>query len=223
MPTALLLDHGWLTDVRTAAAGAVVARAMTPSAVERIGIIGAGVQGRLQLELLAHVTPCREVMVYSRTPARAERYARDMAGVGFQVTVAPSADVLAAACNLIVTATTARAPLFRAASVRPGTHVSAFGADAPGKQELDVALFQRAGVVVADSRAQAADHGDLAHALAAGTVDLHAVRELGEVLADSSLGRTGNDQITLCDLTGIAVQDIVIAKHVLAALERPVD
>jgi ornithine cyclodeaminase len=218
MLLAILLDHGWLTDVRTAVAGAVGARALAPSDVHRIGIIGAGVQGRLQLELLARVTPCRYAMIYSRTAAHAEQYARDMSTKGFQVVVAATADALVRECNLIVTATTARAPLFDAGAVRAGTHVSAFGADAPGKQELDVALFTRADVVVADSRAQAADHGELAHALAAGAVDSAHVRELGDVLANAALGRTNDDQITVCDLTGVAVQDIVIAKHVLAQL-----
>ena len=215
---AMLLDGGWLTDVRTAAAGAVVARAMAPSVVHRIGIVGSGVQARLQLELLSLVTPCRDVMVYSRTAAHAERYARDMETKGFRVVVAPSADALAGECNLIVTATTARAPIFRGDAVRAGTHVSAFGADAPGKQELDVELFRRADVIIADSRAQTADHGELAHALAAGAVHISSVHELGEVLVDPTLGRTSVDQITICDLTGVAVQDIVIAKHVLSSL-----
>lgn len=218
MALAVLLDRGWLTDVRTAAAGAVVARALAPSVVQRIGIVGSGVQARLQLELLASVTPCRDVMVWSRTREHAERYAHDMAGKGFCVVVATSADELAGECNLIVTTTSARAPLFRADAVRPGAHVSAFGADAPGKQELDVELFRRADAVVVDSRAQTADHGDLAHALAAKTVERSAVRELGDVLARRAPGRTDDQQITVCDLTGVAVQDIVIAKHVLGHL-----
>ncbi|HEX5438646.1 MAG TPA: hypothetical protein VFW98_15950 [Gemmatimonadaceae bacterium] len=218
---AVLLDGGWLTDVRTAAAGAVVARALAPRTVERIGVIGTGVQARLQLEFLSYATPCREVMVYGRTPAHTERFVQDMAARGFHMTSAASPDALAAACNLIVTATTAKAPLFRADEVRAGTHVSAFGADAPGKQELDVELFRRADCVVADSRSQTTHHGELAHALAAGTVSSAAVRELGEVLADPSLGRTSDAQITLADLTGVAVQDIVVAKHVLAGIAAP--
>jgi ornithine cyclodeaminase len=215
---AVLLDRGTLTDFRTAVAGAVVARALAPREIRRIGIIGAGVQGRVQLRCLAPVTTCREAMVFSRTPARAVEYARELGAAGFRVAVAPSADALAAECNLIVTATTARGALFAARSVRAGAHVSAFGADAPGKQELDPELFRRADVVVADSRAQAADHGDLAHAIASGAVEIGDVRELGEVLAAPALGRASDDQITVCDLTGVAVQDIAIAKHVLARL-----
>lgn len=218
MLLAILLDHGWLTDVRTAVAGAVGARALAPSDVHRIGIIGAGVQGRLQLELLARVTPCRDAMIYSRTAAHAEQYARDMSTKGFQVVVAATADALVRECNLIVTATTARAPLFSADVVRAGTHISAFGADSPGKQELDPELMGRAEVVIVDSLSQTSQHGELAHALAAGTITAERVHELGDVIRDPSLGRTGDDQITICDMTGVAVQDIVVAKHVLAQL-----
>lgn len=218
MALAVLLDHAYLTDLRTAAAGAVVARALGPRSVKCIGVIGSGVQGRLQLELLREVTDCRTAMVFSRDARRSERYASDLAERGFGITVARDADSLVAACDLVVTATTARAPLFHAGSVRPGTHISAFGADAPGKQELDPALMARADVVVVDSLTQTSHHGELSHALAAGTITADRVRELGDVLRDPSLGRTSEDQITVCDCTGVAVQDIVVAKHVLAQL-----
>lgn len=218
MVKAILLDHGYLTDLRTAAAGAVVARALAPRAVRRIGIIGTGVQGHLQLDLLRGVTDCRSAMVYGRDERRAARYVRDMAELGFDVTIAADADSLAAECDLIVTTTTARAPLFRAESVKAGTHVSAFGADSPGKQELDPALMGRADVVVVDSLSQASHHGDLVHALQAGLVTAGSVRELGDVIRDPSLGRTADDQVTVCDLTGVAVQDIVVARHVLTQI-----
>lgn len=218
MARAILLDHSYLTDLRTAAAGAVAARALAPRTVKRIGVIGTGVQGHLQLELLGRVVECRSAMVFGRDAHRAERYVHDLAKHGFEVTIAPDPDSLAAACELIVTATTARAPLFSADAVRPGTHISAFGADSPGKQELDPVLLGRADLVVVDSRSQTSHHGELAHAIEAGVLSADRVRELGDVLREPSLGRSGDDQITVCDMTGVAVQDIVIAKHVLAQL-----
>jgi ornithine cyclodeaminase len=211
---AVLLDEGRLTDIRTAAAGAVAARALAPRTIERIGIIGAGVQARLQVQLLASVTPCRTVVAWSRTRAHVERLSADLARDGFRVEMASDADEVAAACSLLVTTTASRAPLFRADAVRPGTHITAVGADAPGKQELDPRLFSRAALVVVDSRAQCSDHGELAHALAAGTVSLDRVVELGDVLARHGVPRAA-EAITVCDLTGVAVQDIVIATHVL--------
>jgi ornithine cyclodeaminase len=212
---AILLDHARLTDLRTAAAGAVAARALARRAVRRVGVFGGGVQARLQLRMLAQVTACREVLVWNRTRERADALAAEAAQLGFDASVAPDAATVAANADLLVTTTAARAPLFPADVVRPGTHVTAVGADAPGKQELDPALLGRADLVVVDSRAQCADHGELAHALAAGVVHGGAVRELGEVLADRSFVRA-DDAITVCDLTGVAVQDIVVARHVLA-------
>ena len=215
---AVLLDRARLTDIRTAAAGAVAARALGPRSLSCIGILGSGVQARLQALMLRQVTTCRMVALYGRSRARAAACAAELAAIGFRVELCATADVVAQRSELIVTTTTSREPLFHASSVRPGTHITAVGADAPGKQELDPALFARADVVVADSIAQCADHGDLAPALAAKTITLDRVRELGAVLADPALGRTSEAEITIADLTGVAVQDIVIAEHVLRRL-----
>jgi ornithine cyclodeaminase len=217
---AVLLDRSRLTDLRTAAAGAVVARALAPRTVARIGVLGTGVQARLQPRLLAHVTSCRAISLYGRNAARAEACAEDLTAMGFRVEQCASAEEVAAGADLLVTTTASRVPLFPAGAVRPGTHITAVGADAPGKQELDPALFARAAVVVADSIAQCADHGDLAPALAAGTIAIDRVRELGAVIDDPALGRTSAEQITVADLTGVAVQDIVIARHVLQRIEE---
>lgn len=216
---AVLLDRSRLTDIRTAAAGAVAARALAPRTISRIGVIGTGVQARLQPRLLRHVTPCREIALYGRSRERAAACAADLTSAGFRVERCTSADDVVQCSDLIVTTTASREPLFHASSVHPGTHITAVGADAPGKVELDPALFARAAVVVADSIAQCVDHGDLAPALAAHTISLDRVRELGAVLADPAAGRTREDEITIADLTGVAVQDIVIAEHVLRRLE----
>jgi ornithine cyclodeaminase len=212
---AVLLDRSRLTDLRTAVAGAVAARALAPKIISRIGIIGTGVQARLQPLMLEHVCDCREIALYGRSQERAAACAAHLEVAGFRVTICESADVVAESSQVIVTTTASRSAQFRAAAVKPGTHITAVGADAPGKQELDPALFARAEVVVADSIAQCADHGDLAPALAAGEITLHRVQELGAVLANPTLGRTSEQQISIADLTGVAVQDIVIATHVM--------
>ena len=216
--TAVLLDRSRLTDLRTAAAGAVAARALAPKVISRIGIIGTGVQARLQPLMLMHVTACRDLALYGRSAERMAACAGDLETMGFRVTVMKSAENVAASSELIVTTTASRSAHFRASAVRPGTHITGVGADAPGKQELDAALFARAEVVVADSIEQCADHGDLAPALASGAITLDRVRELGAVLAKPALGRASEDQISIADLTGVAVQDIVIASHVLRRL-----
>ena len=213
-PVATLLDEACLTDLRTAAAGAVAAKHLAPKSVKAIGIIGGGTQARMQLDLLRHVTPCRRAMVWAR---KAEQ-AKALQVEGFEIEVAPSVAELARRCNLIITTTPARAALLHAADVQPGTHITAVGADAPGKQELDPALFQKAQVRAVDSRSQCFDHGDAFHALRAGVVDEKQFVELGEVVANPALGRTREDQITICDLTGLAMQDIEIAKLACARL-----
>lgn len=216
---AVLLDRSRLTDIRTAAAGAVAARALAPRTVSCIGVIGTGVQARLQPRLLKHVRTCRNIALFGRSRERAAACAADLAAMGFTVELCASADEVAQRSELIVTTTASRETLFHASSVRPGAHVTAVGADAPGKQELDPALFARADVVVADSISQCVDHGDLAPAVASKSIALDRVRELGAVLANPALGRTSEEQITIADLTGVAVQDIVIAEHVLRRLD----
>jgi ornithine cyclodeaminase len=216
---AALLDQGWLTDVRTAAAGAIAARYLAPQPVTRIGIIGTGVQARLQLRWLLEVTPCREVTVWGRTPERADEYAAEIKRAGYAVEVAGDAREVPRACNLIVTTTASAAPVLFAADVRPGTHISAVGADSPRKQELEAALFSKADVVVVDSVSQCVEHGDLAHAVRAGSIRRTDVRELGAVISGQAPGRTRQEEITIADLTGVAVQDVQIAKAVYRACQ----
>jgi ornithine cyclodeaminase len=211
---AILLDEGYLTEVRTAMAGAIAARYLAPRAVTRIGILGTGGQARFQLRMLPLVSTCRDVTVWGRSDERLAEFARDMTAEGFDVETTRDASHLAAACNLIVTTTSARAPLLDVADVRPGTHITAMGADAPGKQELDPRLVARADLVVADSVFQCVDHGELAHAVQAGLLDPGRVAELGQLIAAGARARTSDEQITIADLTGVAVQDLQIATHV---------
>jgi ornithine cyclodeaminase len=207
-PEAVLLDEGWLTDLRTAAAGAVAARWLAPANVECIGIVGSGTQARLQLDLLRYVTPCRRAVIWARDPVKASAVAVE----GFEIEVISSIEQLAARSRLIVMTTASRAPLLRAGMVRPGTHITAVGADAPGKQELDAGLFAGAAVLAVDSREQCFDHGDSVHALQAGSASRERFVELGEIIAGAKPGRVDQKQITIADLTGLAIQDIQVAK-----------
>lgn len=213
-PEAVLLDEGYLTDLRTAAAGAVAAKYLAPTQISTIGIVGAGIQARMQLDLLRHVTSCRRVMVWARDPAKAKAFVVE----DFAIEVAGSIDQLAWHCNLIVTTTPAQQPLLRAAVVQPGTHITAVGADAPGKCELDPALFARAQVLAVDARQQCFEYGDAAGALRANTVGRERFVELGEIIAEPAHGRLDDNQITIADLTGLAIQDIQIAKLACEAL-----
>src|SRR5580658_4565525 len=210
---AILQDEGCLTDLRTAAAGAVAAKYLAPPMVECIGIVGAGTQARLQLEFLRYVTACRRVLLWARSAGRAAAFQVE----GFQIEAAATVADLAARSQLIVTATPARHWLLGADDVQPGTHITAVGADGGGKQELDPRLFARA-VCAVDSRKQCAVFGDSSYAIQEGLIVIGDLIELGEIIQDRTLGRRDAAQITIADLTGVAVQDIQIAKLALRRL-----
>ena len=215
---AILLDEGHLTDLRTGAAGAVAAKHLAPQTVRRIGIVGSGTQARYQLRMLKPVVACRVVLAWGRHPERLERYREEMTVEGFAVETTMDARDVMATCDLIVTCTASRAPLLLRDQLRPGIHITAVGADSPGKQELDPLILRRAEVVVADSLSQCVERGEIAHALRSRCVRPDDVVELGAVIAGTAPGRLAEEDITVADLTGVAVQDIEIARTVLDAI-----
>ncbi len=207
---ALLLDNGYLTDLRTAAAGAVAARHLAHANARVAGVLGAGTQARLQIEALTLVRPIGRVLVWARDQAKAEAYAEAMAErLGFDVVPVASPERLVLEADVVVTATSARSPLVVADWLHPGLHVTAIGADAPDKNELHPGVLAYADRLVCDSRAQCALYGELHHGLGQ-HADL-AVTELGEITAGRQPGRQSGDEITVCDLTGTGVQDTAVA------------
>lgn len=211
---AILLDEAYLTDVRTAVAGAIAAKYLAPSKVGRIGILGTGTQAMLQLEYLAPVTECRDVLAWGRSEDKLATYEKDMAAKGFKVETTTDADNIMASCNLIVTTTPATEPLL-SGPVRPGTHISAIGSDTHDKQELDTEILRQADVVVADSIVQCLERGEICQAMKAGAIAESDLVELGNIIAGDAPGRESDEQITIADSTGVAVQDIQISKAVL--------
>ena len=218
-PAAILLDAGLLTDVRTAMAGAIAAAALAPPTVECIGIVGGGIQARLQLRELASVTACRRVLVSTRSSAAFDTLAADLSDTDFTLERADSIEGLFDAARLIVTTTPATKPFVRAQWVRAGTHITCMGSDGGGKQELDAGVFARADVCIVDSLSQCLAFGDTSYAVTEGALGRDAPVELGAVLGGRHPGRTSAEQITIADLTGVAVQDIAIAKAMWARLQ----
>lgn len=207
---ALLLDNGYLTDLRTAAAGAVAAEALSREDSATAAILGAGMQARLQLQALTLVRPIRAARVWARNTEAARRFAAEMsARLGFAVEPAETAAAATQGADIVVTTSPAEAPII--AAVSPGTHVTAMGSDAPHKNEVAPELLAAARYIP-DCLAQTRIQGELHHAIAAGLVPPDApFAELGEILAGHPPGRTAPDQITLADLTGTGVQDTAIA------------
>lgn len=219
-PRAILFDNGYLTDLRTGAAGAVAADVLARGEVAKAAVLGAGTQARRQMEMLVQVRPLGEVSVWARRPEQAAEYAAEMGGrLGLPVTVAGSVREAVEGAGVVVTTTPAREPLFPAGWIRPGQHVTAVGADLPDKQELDPALFELADKVVVDSVSQAVHSGDTHHAIEAGRFSgdrIHA--ELGQIVAGTVPGRGSDAEITVADLTGLGVEDAAMANLVTERL-----
>ncbi len=211
---AILLDEAFLTEYRTGAAGAVAAKYLAPENVSKIGIVGTGTQAFYQLLLLKEVISCNKVLVWGRSSERAKQLAARPELSHYEFEVASDIREIAKECNLIVTTTPSRSPLLFAEEIRPGTHITAVGADGGGKQELDPRIFQIADVIAADSRGQCLLHGDISFAAQKNLLDPAKIVELGEIFTDPAKGRRGPAQITVADLTGVAIQDIQIAKDV---------
>ncbi|OHV77029.1 ectoine utilization protein EutC [Rhizobium sp. LCM 4573] len=210
---ALLLDNGYLTDVRTAAAGAVAAKHLSRPDCAVAAVFGAGMQARLQLQALTLVRPIREARIWAREFGKAQTAAAELtARLGFPVRAEADPQTAMGGADIVVTTTPSETPILKAEWLRPGLHVTAMGSDAEQKNEIDPAAIVKADVYVADRLTQTRRLGELHHAIEAGLVVADApYPELGQVVAGRSAGRQSAGQITLADLTGTGIQDTAIA------------
>jgi ornithine cyclodeaminase len=194
-PVALLADEGHLTDVRTAAVAAMVAQDLGRSDVT-LGILGTGIQARLQARMHGEVLPLRRIVIWGRSAGRTGSCCREIAASlpHVEVAVATTPADVARETRLIVTATASRAPLLFARDLQPETHISAVGSDSPGKQELDPEIVRRARVLWLDSPEQCARLGEFQH-----------IRQ-SERSADAPW--------SVADFTGLGVEDLYIAEYV---------
>ncbi|WP_343079556.1 cyclodeaminase [Ostreiculturibacter nitratireducens] len=213
----LFLDNGYLTDIRTAAAGAVAARHLASEKVETAGVIGTGVQARLQMQAAHLVRPFTRVLVHGRDMEKARACAADLAGsLGIEAEAVADPAALVSESQLVVTTTPAREPLIKAAWLHPGLHITAMGSDQAGKNEIEPAALMAVDAYVCDRVSQCEVSGELEAALAAGVWTKDTPAELGEVIIGRKPGRKSPEDITICDLTGTGVQDTAIATHVRA-------
>jgi len=210
-----IMDSIEVTIRRTAAATALAARYLARPDSASTLVCGCGEQGRAQLEALAAVLPLRRAVAFDADQARAEAFAAEMGGrLGIEVTVTRDLAGAARSADVIAACTPSAKPYLRRAMVAPGAFVAAVGADSPAKSELLPDLFEGT-LVVADVIAQCAEMGDLRHALAAGALAPEGVHaELAELVSGARPGRTSDDQITVFDSTGTALQDVAAAVSV---------
>jgi ornithine cyclodeaminase len=215
LPVTLLLDNAYLTDVRTGAAGAVAAEFLARHSIRTVGVLGSGVQARHQLACLREVRSFSRVRCWSRSIAHAEKLCAELQASGLDASAEATPEGVVREADLLITVTPSREPLVHGDWLHPGLHITAVGSDTPGKQELDASCLGRADLFVADRTSQCAAFGELAHAR-----DTRVHAELGEIVAGLKPGRTGDDQITIADLTGVGFQDTAIASTAYAALAR---
>ena len=210
----ILLDEGYLTDVRTAIAGCIAAKYLSPKNVSCIGIVGTGAQAYYQIKYLEYATDCRRVKIWGRDHQKVKALKEHPDLQGWNIEIASDLDELTASSNLIVTTTSSSKALIFAHQIRPGTHITAVGADDLGKQELDPSIFLKADQIIVDSRSQCSLYGDVSYALKQKLINKECLVELGEVIDGRAIGRSSESQITVADLTGVAIQDLQIAAAV---------
>jgi len=215
VPEAILIDDANLTDIRTAIAGAISSQALSNHDLKSLAIIGTGVQARYQAIHVSELMNIEKVRVWGRDPEKANQLKEDLSDL--DVIVEEDIEKLVIESRLIITTTSSKAPLIKSDWVKPGTHITAVGSDTPDKCELDPNILSMADLVVADSLEQNLIRGEIYQAVKRSLINPESIIELGEIFSGLKPGRTDNDSITVVDLTGVAVQDLVIAKEVLRA------
>lgn len=218
IPLAVLQDEGILTDIRTAIAAALVGYRARPGKGKKVGVVGAGIQAKRQIECVRFLDPESEFRVWSRREEAARKLVADL-GDGFgRISVESDLPALCGWAEFIHTTTPAADPVIESGWIGPGTHITAVGADAPGKQELDVEILARADLILVDSKEQCVDHGEVRTAWEKGRIEDQVLMEFGAYLSAGEKPALTVDSITVADLTGIAPQDIAISKSVWNAL-----
>jgi len=213
MAEAVLLDNAYLTDVRTGAAGAVAARHLAPGNFTTAGQIGAGAQGRFQMSGLKTVRDFDRLLAYDVDRERLQAYVEEMSELlGVEVVACTDVESVIRQSSVVVTSTPAREPYLKADWLHPGLHITCMGADLPEKQELEAEVLARADLLACDRKSQCLKMGELHHAISAGLIDENTdIIELGQITSGQRKGRSSDDQITICDLTGTGAQDTAIA------------
>jgi len=219
---AMLHDEMHLTDVRTGLGGAIASHLLARDDAKKVLIVGTGIQARMQIEAhAAKFDNSLEFYVWGRSREKTEILADELSDK-YSIMIADDLETACKQADIIVTTTGSSHPIIKSGWIKSGTHITAIGADAPGKQELETTLISEADLLVVDSKKQCINHGEIEDAVKQGLVHDDNIHELGEILANKNIGRKSPDQITIVDLTGVAAQDIAIAGVVLNAFSAQI-
>ena len=209
----VLLDEGYLTDTRTAIAGAIATKYLSNQNAKTVGIIGAGIQARLQLQAIMLVRKINKITVWARDKIKANQFIDSFKDLEIDLHVASSCKELASLSEIIVTTTPSKKPLLEFDWIKKGTHITAMGSDAEHKNEIDPRMLKYCDQYVPDNQSQTSALGELHHALKQNLISSQEkFNDLGDIINDPNLGRKNKEDITICDLTGTGVQDTAIAR-----------
>lgn len=212
-----LIEANRLGQMRTGAASGVATKYMARPDAQTLGIFGTGWQARSQLEAICRVRPIRRILAYSRTLERKQAFCREMAAqLGLEVIAADRPEEVVAQADVLVTATTAREPVFDGHWLPEGVHINAIGGNSLLRREFDEEVIRRARTIVVDSKDQARiECGEFLYALERGRLTWEVVHELKDVVAGRILPRRHPADITLFKSLGIALEDVAVAVRVL--------
>ena len=214
---AVLLDKGYLTDIRTALAGAISVKYLAKKEISSVGIIGAGAQAKLQLEALMLVRKPSELRIWSRDSNKVKSYIAEVnKKFDIKILMTKNPQEVTENSEVVITTTPSTTPLIKSEWLHPGLHITAMGSDAEHKNEIDPQIIKKADMYVCDSQSQTAILGELNHAIKTGLIDKNVkFTEIGDIISGSKKGRKNDQEITICDLTGTGIQDTAIARLAL--------
>ncbi len=216
-----IMDGTYSTSLRTGAAGAVAAKYLARPDSKTVGIIGCGVQARAQLQAINEIFRIKEVKVWDRKGAAMKKFIKDMKKLNLKLTATKTIKDCVSSSDIVITTTPSRKPLLKSQWLKKGTHINAIGADAKGKQELDLVILKKAKVVV-DAWEQASHSGEINVGVSKGVLTKKNIyADIGQIVAGKKRGRTNSEEITVFDSTGLAIQDVAICDLIYkAALKK---
>ncbi len=210
----VLLDEGYLTDTRTAIAGAIAAKYLSNQDASNLGIIGVGIQARLQLKAILLVRKINKINLWARDKVKVHEFIDSLKDLKIDINISESCKELASSSDIILTTTPSKKPLLEFDWIKKGTHITAMGSDAEQKNELHPAMIKLCDKYIPDNQPQTTILGELHHAIKENLISPdHKFDDLGSIIIDPSLGRKNKEDITICDLTGTGVQDTAIARY----------
>ena len=218
----VLLDKGYLTDVRTAIAGAIASKYLSNPESSTVAIIGTGIQARMQLEALTLVRDIKNVNVWSRDIKKTHAYIEDVSkNINLNFTAFDNTNEVVNNADILITTTPSKKPLVDYSSLPKGIHITAMGSDAEEKNELEPDIIKNCDFYVPDNQAQTSILGELNHAIKNNLIKSDMIfNDLGKIIINPELGRKNNDDITVADLTGTGVQDTAIARYAYAIADK---